>query len=68
MTYGNIASVTVEDNEGTPVNAEATQTVEVTDVPPTVTLVKSVDVATMPEPGGVFNFTLTITNTSPETV
>ena len=68
MTYGNIASVTVEDNEGTPVNAEATQTVEVTDIPPTVTLVKSVDVASMAEPGGVFNFTLTITNNSPETV
>ena len=68
MTYGNIASVTVEDNEGTPVTAEATQTVEVTDVLPTVTLVKSVDVASLPEPGGVFTFTLTITNNSVEDV
>ena len=68
MTYDNWAEVTVEDNEGTPVSARAEQSVEVTDVPPTVTLVKSVDVATMPEPGGVFNFTLTIKNTSVEPV
>ena len=47
MTYGNDAAVTVQDNEGTPVRARAEQTVEVTDVLPTVTLVKSVDVATM---------------------
>ena len=58
MTYGNIASVTVEDNEGTPASAEATQTVEVTDVLPTVTLDKSVDVPSLIEPGGTFNYTL----------
>ncbi len=68
MTYYNTASVTVQDNEGTPVSAEATQTIEVTDVLPSVTLAKSVDVLSLPEPGGVFNFTLTITNNSPETV
>ena len=68
MTYGNIASVTVEDNEGTPVTADATQLVEVTDVLPTVTLVKTASPSTLPEPGGVFAFTLTITNNSVEDV
>ena len=68
MSYRNDASVTVQDNEENYGTATATKTVYVTDVLPTVTLVKSVDVPTMPEPGGVFNFTLTITNNSVEDV
>ena len=68
MTYGNWAEVTVEDNEENSGHGHGQQSVEVTDVLPTVTLVKSVDVPTMPEPGGVFNFTLTITNNSVEDV
>ena len=68
MTYGNWAEVTVEDNEGTPVTERAEQSVEVLDEPPTVTLDKSVDVDSMTEPGGTFNFKLTITNTSVEPV
>ena len=68
MSYRNDASITVQDNEENYGTATATKTVYVTDVLPTVTLVKSVDVPTMPEPGGVFNFTLTITNNSVEGV
>ena len=68
MSYRNDASVTVQDNEENYGTATATKTVYVTDVLPTVTLVKSVNVPTMPEPGGVFNFTLTITNNSVEDV
>ena len=40
----------------------------VTDVKPTVTLTKAVDQTTLPEPGGTFNYTLTVTNTSLEPV
>jgi uncharacterized repeat protein (TIGR01451 family) len=68
MSYRNDASVTVQDNEENYATDTATQTVYVTDVLPTVMLVKSVDVSTMAEPGGVFNFLLTITNTSIESV
>ncbi len=49
-----------------PDTAEATVTV--TDVAPTVTLGKSALPTTLPEPGGDFEFTLDITNTSTETV
>ena len=37
-------------------------------VKPTVTLTKAVDKTTLPEPGGAFNYTLTVTNTSIEPV
>lgn len=43
-------------------------TVVVQDLPTTVDLVKSADPLTMPEPGGDFNFTLSIHNTSAEPV
>ncbi len=68
MSYRNDASVTVQDNEENYATDTATQTVYVTDVKPTVTIEKSVDIASMPEPGGVFTFKLTITNTSVERV
>jgi hypothetical protein len=66
--YGNTASVTVEDNEGNSASDEDIAVVEVTDVLPTVELVKSADPTVLPEPGGDFEFTLTITNTSVEAV
>jgi hypothetical protein len=43
-------------------------TVTVNDIPPTVELAKSADPLTMPEPGGDFNFTPSIQNTSAEAV
>jgi len=38
------------------------------DVPPTVDLTKSVTPSTLPEPGGLFTYTLAIHNTSAEAV
>jgi len=67
-TYDNTARVTVQDNEGSSGSDEDSATVTVTNTPPTVDLVKSADPQTLPEPGGVFTFTLTITNTSSEAV
>ncbi len=66
--YTNVASVTVEDDEGNEADDDDDATVEVTDVPPTVTLDKSVDDDSKPEPGGTFTFTLKVTNTSAEPV
>ena len=44
------------------------ETVTVTDVAPTVSLVKSASPTTLAEPGGDFVFTLDVTNTSFESV
>ena len=60
--------MTVEDNEGNPASDSDSESVEVTDVLPTVDLTKDVSPASMTEPGGVFTFTLTIHNTSVEPV
>ncbi len=68
MWYDNWAEIWVWDDDGNMAKDKAEQKVEVTDVKPVVTLVKSVDIASMPEPGGVFTFTLTITNNSVENV
>ncbi len=67
-TYPNTASVTVADNEGNPASDSDNETVTVTDVMPTVTLTKSATPSTWPEPGGAFEFTVEITNTSVEEV
>ena len=67
-SYDNTASVTVTDDEGTTATDTAEATVTVTDVAPTVTLDKSALPTTLPEPGGDFEFTLDVTNTSPEVV
>ena len=67
-TYPNTASVTVEDDDGNSASDSDNETVTVTDVLPTVDLVKDVTPATLPEPGGAFNYTLTIYNTSVEPV
>jgi len=66
-TYDNTASVSVSNAGGT-ASDTASASAAVTDVPPTVTLDKTVAPASLPEPGGVFTFTLTITNTSVEDV
>ena len=67
-TYPNEASVTVTDSDGGTASAKDDESVQVTDVLPTVTLDKSVTPASRAEPGGAFTFTLKITNTSIETV
>ena len=66
--YTNVASVTVVDDEQNSAGDTDDETVEVTDLAPTVTLDKTVDDDSKPEPGGVFTYTLKVTNASSETV
>lgn len=63
-SYLNTATVTAQDNEGNIVSDTDFETVTVSDVLPVVNIEKSVDRTSVPEPGGVFNYTLTITNYS----
>ena len=58
----------VTDNEGTPGEDDDDATVTLTDVPPTVTLVKTATPATRPAPTGMFTFAVVTTNTSAEPV
>ncbi len=68
-TYGNTASVTVEDDENNEASDQDTETVEVTDVPPIpedVVVTKTADPESLPEPGGVVTFTVQVTNQAVE--
>ena len=67
-SFENTAEVTVTDDENNDASDEDTETVTVTNVDPTVSITKSASPSTLPEPGGVFTFTLTIHNTSVEPV
>ena len=60
-----IAIVTGTDDDGNDVHASDDATVDVTDVPASITLVKTADPISLPEPGGAVTFTVVITNTSP---
>lgn len=66
--YNNTATVTVIDNESNTANDSDTETVTVRDMLPEISIVKSVDTATMSEPGGNFNYTLVIENNTVEEV
>lgn len=68
INHYNVVTATGQDNEGNTDTATDDETITVIDVPPTVTLTKGASPATLPEPGGVFTFTLTINNTSAEPV
>jgi len=61
-------TVTARDNAGTTVTSQSRATVSLTDAPPTITLTKSPDPVSRPEPGGSFRFTVTVVNTSFEPV
>ena len=67
-TYDNLVSVTAVDNDQNPVTDADVETVQVTDVAPVIDIEKSVSPASLPEPGGEFTYTLTITNDSVEDV
>ena len=67
-SHANTFTAVATDPEGFADTATADATVTYTDVPPTVTLDKSVDVEFLDEPGGDFTFMLTIHNTSWEEV
>ncbi len=66
--YGNEATVTVKDDEGNPASDTDKETIEVTDVTPTIDVTKDVTPASLAEPGGVFTYTVTVKNTSVEAV
>jgi hypothetical protein len=66
-SHENTASVTVEDEDGGTAEDSDDETVRVTDILPEVSIDKSVTPGSRPEPGGVFTFTLKITNISNET-
>ena len=52
------------DDDGDPVSDDDPETVTITDVPSSITVVKSASPTTLPAPGGPVTFTVTITNTS----
>ncbi|MHB1135420.1 MAG: hypothetical protein ACYC1X_01335, partial [Coriobacteriia bacterium] len=60
--YVNVAEATVVDNEDNSASASDDAIATVTDALPIVEIDKTVDVSVLPEPGGDFTFTLTITN------
>ncbi|MFN2503421.1 MAG: hypothetical protein ABR540_04165, partial [Acidimicrobiales bacterium] len=62
----NIVTATGTDDDGQTVTDTDDATVTLTDVLPTITVVKTADPLTRPEPGGDFDFTVVVTNTSSE--
>ena len=67
-TYPNIVTAKAVDNEGNEATATANASVTVTDVMPTLEVVKSVTPLEMNMPGGTFDYSVTVTNTSVEPV
>ncbi len=63
-SYDNMASVTVEDNEGNPVSDDDDAMVTVDDVASSIEVVKSATPETVDEPGGDVAYTFTVNNTS----
>ncbi|MGI8808533.1 MAG: hypothetical protein ACR2KK_11945 [Acidimicrobiales bacterium] len=63
-----IITTTAVDDRGQTVTSLSNATVRITDIPPTITVLKSPDPVSRPEPGGTFRFTVTVTNTSFEPV
>lgn len=53
------------DDEGNPVNASDSATVNVNDVPSAIELIKTANPTSVDEPGGQVTFTFTVENTSP---
>ncbi|MGH9265025.1 MAG: hypothetical protein ACRD1D_10080, partial [Acidimicrobiales bacterium] len=67
-TQTDIITTTAVDDRGQQVTHQSRATVTITDVPPSIRIVKTPDPLSRPEPGGTFRFTLTITNPSFEPV
>jgi hypothetical protein len=62
------ATATAHDNEGNAVVESGTVTVTLTDVLPTIEVIKSADPTVLPEPGGTVAFSVRVENHSFETV
>ena len=63
-SYTDTVTAVATDNDGTTDTKTDDATVTLTNVLPTIAVDKSVDVEFLDEPGGVFTFTLLVTNTS----
>jgi uncharacterized repeat protein (TIGR01451 family) len=63
-----VITVTARDEQGQTVTSQAQATVTITDVPPTISVTKTPDPISRPVPGGIFRFTVVVTNTSAEPV
>ena len=63
-----VITTTGRDDRGQTVTSQSQATVRLTDVPPTIGVVKTADPLSRPEPGGTFRFTVVVTNTSFEPV
>jgi hypothetical protein len=61
-------TTTARDDHNQTVTSQARATVTITNVLPTIRVVKTPDPVSRPEPGGTFRFTVTVTNTSFEPV
>ena len=62
--YTDTITVAVSDNDGNSVEGDASADVELTNVTPTIRLRKGRNPASLPEPGGVFTFTIRVDNQS----
>jgi hypothetical protein len=63
-----VITTTARDARGNEVVSEARATVSITNVLPSITIVKTPDPTSLPEPGGTFRFTVKVTNTSFEPI
>jgi hypothetical protein len=61
-------TATLVDDEGNSVQDSDDATVTLTNTEPSVSIVKTASTNSLPEPGGIVTFTLTVTNNSVETV
>ncbi len=67
-TVVDTATATLVDNDGDVVSPSDTETVTLTDVAPSITVDKDNGGAVLPAPGGEVDFTVGVTNASPEAV
>jgi uncharacterized repeat protein (TIGR01451 family) len=67
-TQSNITTTIAFDDHAQTAISQSTATVRIIDVPPSVAVVVTAAPASLPEPGGTFRFTITVTNTSFEPV
>ncbi len=63
-TVDDTVVVTGTDDDDDPVTAQASESVDVVDVPASIAVTKVADVASVTEPGGLVTYTVTVTNTS----
>jgi uncharacterized repeat protein (TIGR01451 family) len=67
-THTDIVTVTATDSTGRTVTDDDDATVTITAVLPTITSTKTASPTSLPEPGGTFGFTFSVTNTGPNPV